>query len=91
MLKEVVAYGNLIGVKSFVWVHSRELMNPEARLAYLKRVKALIAARGLGVFLKYLQKAFAVTKKQKEELSWGAFAKVANGYLALANMKTEAY
>ena len=57
----------------------------------LKRVKALIAARGLGVFLKYLQKAFAVTKKQKEELSWGAFAKVANGYLALANMKTEAY
>jgi DNA transposition AAA+ family ATPase len=57
----------------------------------LKRVKALIAARGLGVFLKYLQKAFAVTKKQKEELSWAAFAKVANGYLALANMKTEAY
>ena len=57
----------------------------------LKRVKALIAARGLGVFLKYLQKAYAVTKKQKEELSWGAFAKVANGYLALANMKTETY
>ena len=43
------------------------------------------------MFLKYLQKAYAVTKKQKEDLSWGAFAKVANGYLALANMKTEAY
>ena len=57
----------------------------------LKRVKALIASRGLGVFLKYLQKAYAVTKKQKEELSWAAFAKVANGYLALANMKTETY
>ena len=57
----------------------------------LKRVKALIASRGLGVFLKYLQKAYAVTKKQKEELSWGAFAKVANGYLKLAHMKTETY
>ncbi|MGN0876137.1 MAG: glycoside hydrolase family 97 catalytic domain-containing protein [Kiritimatiellia bacterium] len=41
MLEEVVAYGNSIGVKSFVWVHSRELMNPEARRAYLSRVKAL--------------------------------------------------
>ena len=31
------------------------------------------------------------TKQQKEELTWAAFAKVANGYLALANMRTEAY
>lgn len=41
MLEEVVAYGNSIGVKSFVWVHSKELMNPVARRAYLSRVKAL--------------------------------------------------
>ena len=57
----------------------------------LKRVKALIQARGLGVFLKYLQKAYAVTRKTKSPLTWDAFAKVANGYLALANMRTEAY
>ena len=57
----------------------------------LKRVKALIQSRGLGVFLKYLQKAYAVTRKTKSPLTWDAFAKVANGYLALANMRTEAY
>ena len=54
-------------------------------------MKALIQARGLGVFLKYLQKAYAVTRKTKSPLTWDAFAKVANGYLALANMRTEAY
>ena len=57
----------------------------------LRAVKNLIATRGLGVFLKYLQKAYAVTKKHKSELSWDAFRKVANGYLALEHMKTEQY
>ena len=41
MLEEVVAYGKSIGVESFVWVHSKELMDPTARRAYLSRVKAL--------------------------------------------------
>lgn len=57
----------------------------------LKRVKQLIQTRGLGVFLKYLQKAYAVTKARKVALDWEAFKKVANGYLALANMATETY
>lgn len=57
----------------------------------LRAVKNLIATRGLGVFLKYLQKAYAVTKKRKAELTWEAFHKVANGYLALAHMAQEQY
>ena len=57
----------------------------------LKRVKQLIQTRGLGVFLKYLQKAYAVTKARKVALDWEAFRKVANGYLGLANMATEQY
>lgn len=57
----------------------------------LKRVKQLIQTRGLGVFLKYLQKAYAVTKARKVALDWEAFRKVSNGYLALANMATETY
>ena len=64
-----------------------ELQNPAGD--DLRRVKTLIQTRGLGVFIKYLQKAYAVTRKAKQPLTWGAFAKVANGYLALANMKTE--
>lgn len=57
----------------------------------LRAVKNLIQTRGLGVFLKYLQKAYAVTKKRKAELTWEAFRKVANGYLALAHMEQEKY
>ena len=57
----------------------------------LKRVKSLIQTRGLGVFIKYLQKAYAVTRKAKSELTWDAFRKVANGYLALAHMAQETY
>lgn len=57
----------------------------------LRACKNLIATRGLGVFLKYLQKAYAVTKKRKVELTWDAFHKVANGYLQLAHMEQEKY
>lgn len=57
----------------------------------LRSIKHIIQTRGLGVFLKYLQKAYAVTKKRKVELSWDAFRKVANGYLALAHMEQETY
>ena len=57
----------------------------------LRAIKSLIATRGLGVFLKYLQKAYAVTKKRKAELTWDAFRRVANGYLALEHMEQEKY
>ena len=57
----------------------------------LRTIKHIIQTRGLGVFLKYLQKAYAVTKKRKVELTWEAFRKVANGYLALAHMESEQY
>ena len=55
----------------------------------LQHIKTLIKTRGLGVFIKYLQKSYAVSRKAKEELSWDSFRKVANGYLALSSMKTE--
>jgi len=57
----------------------------------LRSVKTLIQTRGLGVFIKYLQKAYAVTRKAKIELTWEAFKKVSNGYLALAHMEQETY
>lgn len=57
----------------------------------LTTAKTLIQTRGLGVFLKYLQKAYAVTRKAKVELTWEAFKKVSNGYLALAHMAQETY
>ena len=57
----------------------------------LRTAKTLIQTRGLGVFLKYLQKAYAVTRKAKIELTWEAFKKVSNGYLALAHMAQEQY
>ena len=57
----------------------------------LRAVKNIISTRGLGVFLKYLQKAYAVSKKRKAELTWDAFRRVANGYLALAHMEQEKY
>ena len=57
----------------------------------LKRVKTLVGTYGLDRFFAYLQKTYALTKKAKEPMTWAAFAKVMNGYLALANMKTENY
>mgnify|MGYP003310763247 CR=1 FL=1 len=57
----------------------------------LKSVKELVATYGLDRFFAYLQKTYALTKKTKEPMSWAAFSKVKNGYLALAHMKTENY
>jgi hypothetical protein len=55
----------------------------------LGNIKHLIKTRGLGVFIKYLQKAYAVAKKAKEDITWDVYTKVVNGYLALGAMKTE--
>ncbi|MBQ6246919.1 MAG: ATP-binding protein [Kiritimatiellae bacterium] len=55
----------------------------------LADIKRLIKTRGLGVFIKYLQKAYAITRKSKNQLTWDVYRKVVNGYLALSAMKTE--
>lgn len=55
----------------------------------LAGIKQLVKTRGLGVFIKYLQKSYAVCRKAKAELSWDAYRKVVNGYLALGAMKSE--
>ena len=57
----------------------------------LRGVKELVGAFGLERLFAYLQKAYALTRTAGEPMTWAAFAKVKNGYLALANMKTENY
>ena len=55
----------------------------------LASIKHLIKTRGLGVYIKYLQKAYALTRKSGAQLSWDVYRKVHNGYLALGEMRTE--
>lgn len=57
----------------------------------LKSVKKLVGTYGLDRLFAYMQKAYAITKKDKQPMSWKAFQKVMNGYLALAHMETENY
>ena len=57
----------------------------------LRGVKELVGTFGLERLFAYLQKAYALTRKAGEPMTWEAFAKVKNGYLALASMKTENY
>lgn len=59
--------------------------------ADLKGVKDLVGAFSLERLFAYLQKTYALTRKAGEPMTWAAFAKVKNGYLSLANMKTESY
>ena len=40
LLKEVIAYGNSVGVKSMVWADSKEFRKAPERRAYLEKVKA---------------------------------------------------
>ena len=49
----------------------------------------LIDDRYHGVIIKYLQKAYALSKAKKEPLSWDGYAKTVNGYLKLSEMKSE--
>ena len=55
----------------------------------LAGIKRLIKERGLGVYVKYLQKAYALAKAKKEPLTWEGYAKTVNGYLKLSEMKSE--
>lgn len=53
----------------------------------LTKVKQLLKTRGLGVFVKYLQKAHSLAGS--EPMSWERFFAVNDGYAALADMKNE--
>ena len=57
----------------------------------LKSVKELVKSRGLGVYIKFLQKTYAFTRQKKIPLTWEAFRGTAHTYLKLSYMKTEAY
>lgn len=47
-------------------------------------VKGLLKRYGLGMYVKYLQKSYALAAGQKRPLTWDDFAAVCNGYAALA-------
>lgn len=53
----------------------------------LAGIKRLLRDRGLGVFVKYLQKAHSLAGA--EPLTWERFAYVSDGYAALADMRNE--
>ena len=55
----------------------------------LASIKMLLKSRGLGVFVKYLQKAYALAKASGEALTWEGFKAVNDGYAALGDMKNE--
>ena len=62
-----------------------ELELPKGEI--LAKVKQLLKTRGLGVFVKYLQKAHSLSGS--EPLTWEKFFYVNDGYAALADMKNE--
>jgi Glycoside hydrolase 97. len=47
-LKEVIAYGDSVGVKSIVWVDSKEMRDKESLRAYLTKVKQ-VGAKGIKI------------------------------------------
>lgn len=53
----------------------------------LTKVKQILKTRGLGVFVKYLQKAHSLAGS--EPLTWERFFAVNDGYAALADMKND--
>ena len=52
-------------------------------------IKSILKRYGLGMFVKYLQKTYALAKAEKRAISWEDFAAVCNGYAALSNPKNE--
>lgn len=66
-LKECIDYGNSIGVKTFIWVHSNELMNPQARKAYLAKTAA---AGAVGIKIDFMPPpSFRIMKWYEETLA----------------------
>ena len=52
-------------------------------------IQQILKRFGLGMFVKYLQKSYALAKAAKRELTWDDFAAVTNGYAALSQPKNE--
>jgi len=55
----------------------------------LAGIKAVLKQNGLGKFVKYLQKAYALATSEGRALTWDDFAAVNNGYAALAVAKND--
>jgi alpha-glucosidase len=56
LLGEVIAYGKSVGVKSIVWVDSKEMREGQKRRAYLEKIKALGAT---GIKIDFIPQATA--------------------------------
>ena len=52
-------------------------------------IQRILKRFGLGMFVKYLQKAYALAKGEKRALTWDDFAAVSNGYAALSQPRNE--
>ena len=55
----------------------------------LAGIKDMLRSSGLGKFVKYLQKSYALAKAAKKELDWEIFMEVTNGYARLASSRNE--
>ena len=64
-----------------------ELPQPSGEV--LGGIKGLLKTRGLGVFVKYLQKAFAISQERGEDLTWERYTAVARAYASLAEGRNE--
>lgn len=69
------------------FARSFELAAPEGET--LRVIKDMLRTSGLGKFVKYLQKAYALATGEKRELTWDDFAAITNGYAALSTVKNE--
>ena len=52
-------------------------------------IQRILKRFGLGMFVKYMQKAYALAKGEKRALTWDDFAAVSNGYAARSQPKNE--
>ena len=55
----------------------------------LAGIKEMLHTSGLGKFVKYLQKSYALAKAAKKPLDWETFMEVTNGYARLAVAKND--
>jgi len=70
-LKKWIDYGKSIGVESFMWVDSKEMLTAEARRAYLAKVKA---SGAVGIKIDFIPKPSYAQMKWYEETSAETFA-----------------
>ena len=52
-------------------------------------IQRILKRFGLGMFVKYLQKSYALAQDEKRSLTWKDFEAVSNGYAALSQPKNE--